>query len=409
MSYKNKIQKLYNQMDIIKKTPLYYNARLSNKYKSNIFLKREDLQFTRSYKVRPALSSILTNIISEQHYKNIVCASAGNFAQSVAYISNRLNIPADIFIPNTCNQQKVNKIRNYSNPNICNIHYYGNIFDECLNKAIDFTNNNDYNFLHPYNTDNCMNGNATIALEIEEQMNNVDIIIGSIGGGGLMGGISYYMKNCYHKNCLIYGVESENSDSMKQSVEQNKIIKLNNNDTFIDGSAVKEPGHLTFEICKKHIDKFFTVSNNRVAYDAVDMYQEDGIILELSSIMPISVLEQIKDEIIGKNVVLVMSGSNNDIKKYNEIYDRKLIYENKLHYFIIKFYQKPGELKNFVENVLDKNDDIIRFEYLKKNNMESGNVLIGIETNDITRLNKKMTEYTYTKLSYSDDLFKILV
>ena len=392
-------------MDIIKKTPLHYNTRLSKKYKSNIFLKREDLQFTRSYKVRPALSTILSSNI----YRNIVCASAGNFAQSVAYISNILNIPSDIFIPKTCSQQKVNRIKKYSNPDICNIHFYGNIFDECLEKAIDFTNNNYYTFLHPYNTENCIDGNATIALEIEEQIQNVDIIIGSIGGGGLMGGISYYIKNSDNKKCLIYGVESENSDSMKQSVEQNKIIKLDNNDTFIDGSAVKEPGYLTFNICKNYVDKFFTVTNNRVAYDAVDMYQEEGIILELSSIMPISVLEQIKHEIIGKNVVLVMSGSNNDIKKYNEIYDRKLIYENKLHYYIIKFYQKPGELKYFVENILDKNDDIIRFEYLKKNNMESGNVLIGIETNDVERLHKKMKGYIYTKLSYSDELFKILV
>ena len=405
MSYKNKIKKLYSKMDIIKKTPLEYNSRLSKKYNANIFLKREDMQFTRSYKVRPALSTILSSDIKS----NIVCASAGNFAQSVAYISNKLGIPSNIFIPKTCNQQKVNRIKQYSNLDICNIYFSGYVFDECLDKAIQFTKNNNYTFLHPYDNKYCIDGNATIALELEEQLNDINIIIGSIGGGGLMGGISYYIKNCYNKNCLVYGVESENSDSMKKSVELNKITKLDNNDTFIDGSAVKQPGNYTFNICKDHIDKFFTVSNNRVSYDAVDVYQEDGIILELSSIMPISVLEQIKDEIIGKNVVLVMSGSNNDIKKYNEIYDRKLIYENKLHYYIIKFYQKPGELKNFVENILDKNDDIIRFEYLKKNNTESGNVLIGIETNDVERLHKKMKEYTYTKLSYSDELFKILV
>ena len=350
MSYKSKIQKLYNKMDIIKKTPLEYNPRLSKMYNSNIFLKREDLQFTRSYKIRPALSSILSTNINS----NIVCASAGNFAQSVAYLSNILSIPANIFIPQTCNEYKVDRIKKYRNTDICNIHFSGNIFDECLKNATNFTNDNNYTFLHPYDNENCIDGNATIGLEIEEQLNNVDIIIGSIGGGGLMGGISYYTKNCHNKNCLIYGVESENSDSMKQSVEQNKIIKLDNNDIFIDASAIKQPGHLTFEICKNYVDKLFTVTNNRVAYDTVNIYQDDGLILELSSVMPISVLEQIKNEIIGKNVVLVMSGSNNDIKKYNEISDRKIIYE-------IKFCQT-----NFVENVLDKNNDIIHFEYIKK-------------------------------------------
>lgn len=405
MSFKNEIINLYKKMDLIKKTPLDYNIRLSKKYNANIFLKREDLQFTRSYKVRPALSTILSTNINS----SIVCASAGNFAQSVAFLSNKLNIPANIFVPKTCNQQKVNRIKQYSNIENCHIHFSGNIFDECLEEAIKFSNENKYTFLHPYDSTYCINGNATIGLELEEQMDNIDIVIGSIGGGGLMGGISYYMKNCYNNKCSIYGVESYNSDCMKQSVEQNKIIKLNNNDTFIDGSAVKQPGIFTYNICKNYIDDFFTVSNNRVSYDAVDIYQEDGIILELSSVMPISVLEQMKERIIGKNVVLIMSGSNNDIKKYNEIYDRKLIYENKLHYYIITFYQKPGQLKNFIENVLDKHDDIIRFEYLKKNNMESGNVLIGIETNNVDKLHKKMSNYKYMKINEDDILYKFLI
>lgn len=415
MSYYKHIKNLSHKMSyIVKRTPLEYNGRLSDKYGAKIYMKREDLQFSRSYKLRPAYAKILS-IDTGNNNNKFVCASAGNFAQSVAYLSKKLNIKSDIFLPNSCNLQKVDRIKKLGDPNLCTLHFHGDVFDDCLEYSILFSEMNNSTFLHPYDDKACVNGNATIAHEIVNQMkeNNedIDMIIGSIGGGGLMGGISKYIKEVGPNNCLVHGVESENSNSMAISLQQNKRIKLENDDTFIDGSAVKQPGKITFDICRQYIDEVHTVLNNRVCYDIIDLYQDDGIILELAGAMPISVLHKIKDKIKGKTIVLVFSGSNNDIKKYNEICNRKLLYENRLHYYVIQFYQKPNQLRNFIKNVLSTNDDIIRFEYLKKDNNGSGSVLIGIDTDNVSQFSNKLTAngYGHEKLCENDLLYKYLV
>jgi threonine dehydratase len=425
MYTRNLVNKYYNKISkYVINTPLQYNERLSKIYNSNIFLKREDLQNTRSFKIRGVIMKLqltrsfkIRGVIMKLQLtdfsknKSIVCSSAGNHAQSIAHISNILNIPCNIFLPQTVQQQKVNRIKKYSNPDICKIHLYGNVFDECLEESKIFSEKNNSLYIHPFDDIDILTGQGSIGYEIEKEKKDMDIIIASIGGGGLISGISSYYKNDKHNKIKIYGVESENNDSMKISVENNKITKLDNDDSFVDGSAVKQPGSITYEICKKYVDKYYKVSNNRVCYDLYDLYQDDGIVAELSGAMPISVLHKIKDDIKSKNVCCVISGGNNDLLRLNEIYNRKLIYENKLHYFIIKFAQKPGILKEFINNITKDKDDIVRFEYLKKNDMNYGNVLIGINTDNIHKLLEKLdsNKYDYTKLDNEDKLFKYIV
>jgi threonine dehydratase len=310
---------------VIKKTPLQYNDKLSKLYNANIYLKREDLQFTRSFKIRGVYMKLIKETIAKN--KTIVCSSAGNHAQSVAYLCNKLNIKCDIFLPRTARQQKINKIKEFSNPRLCNIHYAGSIFDECLAASKIFANNCDSIYVHPFDDLNIISGHGTIGLEIENAM-DMDIVIATIGGGGLISGISSYMKNNGLNKPKIIGVESENNDSMRQSIAQGKIIKLHNNDSFVDGSAVKEPGKETFELCKQYVDDFLTISNNRTCHDLINLYQDDGIVAELAGAMPISALHMIKNDIKGKNICCVISGGNNDVFKFGEIYDRKLIYDN---------------------------------------------------------------------------------
>jgi threonine dehydratase len=402
----NHSQKLYK---IVKKTPMEYNDRLSKIYNANIYLKREDLQFTRSFKIRGAYMKILNSEINSNN--SVVCSSAGNHAQSIAYLSNKLNFKSDIFLPCTTQQQKINRIKYFSNYDLCNIHFAGTVFDECLEESKIFAEKHDSIYIHPFDDLDIIAGQGSIGLEIEGEDEHVDIVIATIGGGGLISGISGYLKNGPNNNCKIYGVESENNDSMQKSIKNNKIIKLSNNDFFVDGSVVKQPGIQTFEYCKKYVDEFFTISNNRVCYDLIDLYQNDGIVAELSGAMPISLLPSIADEIKGKNVCCVISGGNNDVLRLKEIYGRKLIYENKLNYYVIGFTQRPGELKKFIYNIIKENDDIILFEYLKKNNKECGNVLIGVHTDNADKIDDRLknNNYNFTKLQNNDNLFNYLI
>lgn len=409
MNIRNIVQTNYQKLcNTIKNTPTQYSNRLSKIYNANIYLKREDLQFTRSFKIRGACMKILNSEINSN--SSIVCSSAGNHAQSIAYLSNKFNFKSDIFLPCTTPQQKINRINYFRNDNLCDIHFAGTVFDECLKESKIFAEEHDSIYIHPFDDLDIIAGQGSIGLEIEEDF-NMDIIIATVGGGGLISGISSYLKNGPNRNCKIYGVESENNDSMQKSIKNNQIIKLSNNDFFVDGSAVKQPGIQTFEFCKKYVDDFFTIPNNRVCYDLIDLYQNDGIVAELSGAMPISLLPLISDEIKGKNVCCVISGGNNDVLRLKEIYDRKLIYENRLYYYVIEFTQRPGELKKFINNIIKETDDIISFEYLKKNNKECGNVLIGIHTNNANKIDDRLknNNYNFIKLQSDGKLFNYLI
>ena len=404
------IDKAYDTIkDVVKKTPTQKLHRFSKKYGSNIYLKREDLQEIRSYKIRGAF-----NLMSNQYSKTskFVCASAGNHAQGVAFTASYLKKKSIIFMPKTTPIQKISRV-NYFGGTYVEIKLDGNNFEECSNIAQDFSRKHKYFYVPPFNNYTIISGQGTIGKEILSQVKDIDYVICPIGGGGLISGVGTYIKTIKPSVKLI-GIEPEGASSMYESIKNNKIINLTQLDNFADRVAVSKVGDITFKISKKIIDKIVIVPEGIIASTMIDIYQNEGIVSEPAGALSLSALDSIKDEIKGKNVVCILSGGNNDILRYPEIMEKSLVYQGLKHYFMIEFYQKPGELKNFITKCLGKNDDIVRFEYIKKVSKEQGFALVGIEIaskNDIIPLIEKMNKNNikYTKIEKNTLLYETLI
>jgi threonine dehydratase len=400
----------------IRKTPLELNERLSAKYGCNLYIKREDLQLCRSFKIRGALHKIV-NLKDNEKNNGLVCASAGNHAQGVALSSKKFNIEADIFVPSTTPLQKINQIRNQSNPDICKLHITGSTFNDCLEESLEFTDKNSKTFIHPYNDQQVILGQSTIAHEIYDELDKLntapDYMISGIGGGGLISGLSQYTTT--FRNCIHIGVEPESCPSMAESVKNNELITVVPKDSFVDGATVSRVGDLTFPICQKNVNQYYDISLGKICETMIELYQEDGIISEPAGALSISVLDQLElAEIKDKTVVCILSGGNNDIARYPEILERCLRYQGRKIYYIVQFIQRPGELKTFVNDILSDGDDIVRFEYIKKTNKDCGNVLVGIELDNPN--NKHTVEYNLMKygvhfieINENDQLYSYLV
>ena len=412
--YRELVKKCFYDIksDIIK-TSLDYSKVLSNKYKTNVYIKREDQQIVRSFKIRGAI-----NKIKNTDSDTIVTASAGNHAQGVAYSCNKLNIFGNIFVPRITPLQKIDRIKYFGKNNI-KIHSYGDNFTTCLDKSLEYSKKNNEPFVHPYDDKHVINGQATIGYEIYEDI-KPDIILCCVGGGGLISGISLYSKSI-DDNVEIYGIESEGAASLQTSLKMGKNIKLDSIDTFVDGASVAKIGDLNFEICNKYVEDVFTVSNERLSHELINQYQNEGIILEPAGGLSLCGLDFIKkryDErnksLENKNIVCILSGSNNDISRYSEIMELNLKYLNLKHYFILQFNQKPKELKRFITKVLGKNDDIVRFEYIKKTNKNYGNVLVGIELKEKEALNILIEnldryKFKYKKIEENELIYDLLI
>lgn len=401
----------HKNKSILSKTQLLYNQLLSEKYGCNIFLKREDLQPVRSFKIRGAFNKI-NNLSDKQKQKGVVCVSAGNHAQGVAYSSKLLGLSSDIFVPENTPLQKINSINKFLNSK-SKLHIVGDNFDSALEISKEFSDKNNKEFIHPFNDYDIIYGQATVATEIYEDI-DPDIIIGCIGGGGLMSGISLYSKYV-SDTCKLYGVESKGCNAMYQSVKMDKVVSLDEYDTFVDGAAVKEVGDLTFDICKQHLEEIFLIPNGKLCNTLLDLYSTHGIIAEPAGALSISALDCLdKTTIKGKNVVAIISGGNNDITRYPEMNDLALRYLNLKHYFVIKFTQRPGELKRFLSDILGPNDDITRFEYIKKTNKSYGQVLLGIQLNNPDNLklliyNLENNNFNFKYINEDDILMSYLV
>ena len=415
MSYK--IVKSYNHIrKNIVKTPLEFNDRLSKLYNTNLFYKREDLQITRSFKLRGNLNKI-TKIISKgnSELKNgFICASAGNHAQGFAFICNNFNLDGTIYVPKTTPLQKINRIKFYGQNNI-NIKLFGSNFDECLNKAVEVSKKTNKHFIHPYDDYDIINGQGTIAVEIWQEL-KPDFIICPIGGGGLISGISQYIRNI-DKDCKIIGVEPENAESMTLALKNSMPTKLEKVDVFVDGASVPLVGTKTFNICNEiGLDKIYSIPNNKICYEMVNCYQDDGIILEPAGALSLSCLNELRNDycLEGKNVVSILSGGNNDITRYSEIMQLSLEYMGLIHYFVIEFSQTPGQLKHFINNVLNSDIDIIRFEYIKKTNKYYGKVLLGVQLTNKQMINSLIEKFNsnkinFKKIEYNELYYDILV
>jgi len=383
---------------VVRHTPLDRNNNLSEKYNANIYLKREDLQVVRSYKLRGAYN-LISSIPASELKKGVVCASAGNHAQGVAYSCNKLQIHGKIFMPNTTPKQKVTQVKMFGKNNV-EVVLIGDTFDDSYYEAMKDSKEHDNLFVPPFDDTKIVAGQGTVAVEIIEDLKEkIDYLFVPIGGGGLAAGVGSYFK-AISPDTKIIGVEPEGAPAMKEAFKQKKVITLEKIDKFVDGAAVKRVGDLNYKICSQVLSDIVLVPEGKVCSTIIKLYNEEAIVVEPAGALSISALDYYKEEIKGKNVVCVVSGSNNDIGRMEEIKERSLLYEGLKHYFIISFPQRAGALREFLDEVLGPNDDITRFEYTKKNIKEEGPALVGIELKNkedydhlIERMNKKKVNY----------------
>ena len=406
----NVARKSIKNSNIIIHTPLQFNERLSLKYSANIYFKREDLQTVRSFKIRGAYYKIL------KHFKNrssisISTCSAGNHAQGVAKTCNELNIKHTIFVPTSTPKQKINRIKFFGGKYL-DLQITGEDLQESMRESITYSNLNDSIFVHPYNDYDVILGQSTVAQEIYSEL-TPNYIFSCVGGGGLISGVGSYSK-FINPNCNIIGVEPTNANSLELSLNNKKITSVENVDTFVDGAAVKQVGDKCFNICNDVVDKVINVNNGKICNDLIDIYQNDGIILEPAGTLSISGLDYFSEEIKGKDVVCILTGSNNDLTRYPDMIERAADYNKIKHYFLIEFKQVPGQLIKFTNDVLEENIDITRFEYLKKTNRDTGTVLVGIELDRPPQLNTvlekmKKHNYNFKTINHNDVLFDYLI
>lgn len=408
-----KIEEAYQRLKlIVKNTAIERNSNLSEIFGANIFLKREDEQIVRSYKIRGAYNNIVTR--SKDEIKNgIVCASAGNHAQGFALSCKLLNIKGLVYMPVTTPKQKISQVKMFGK-DMVEVRLEGDTFDDSYSKAIEFCNQQKMVFIHPFDNMDTIAGQGTVGLEIlEDFKTSIDYIFMAIGGGGLASGVGSYFK-AKSPNTLIVGVEPLGAPSMKSAIEQGKVVTLDKIDKFIDGAAVKTVGKLNFEICKEILEDIVLVPEGKTCTTILQLYNTDAIVVEPAGALCIAALDFYKDQIKGKNVVCVVSGGNNDIDRMQEIKERSMLYEGLKEYFIVNFPQRPGALRSFLDDILGANDDIVRFEYLKKTNKEFGAALVGIEyknASDREPLTTNMTKFGFTYIALKDNavLFDYLV
>lgn len=396
---------------VVLKTPLQFHRKLSERFGAEIYLKREDLQVVRSYKIRGAYN-LIQSLTEEQRKRGVVCASAGNHAQGVAYSCKALNIHGVIYMPAITPKQKINQVKMFGGEHI-EIVLTGDTFDECQTYALEFTSQNDKVFIPPFDHAKVIEGQGTVAKEIFEEQSHIDFIFVPIGGGGLCAGVTQYVQT-YSPNTKIIGVEPTGAPSMTEALRQGKSVKLEKIQRFVDGASVQKVGDLTFSICKDSITEMLLVPEGKVSSTILQLYNEDAIVAEPAGALSIAALDQCADQIKGKKVVCILSGGNNDIDRMQEIKERSLLYEGLKHYFIVRFAQRPGALKEFVNHVLGPTDDIVRFEFIQKHNKETGPALIGIEVKsrgDFSSLVHRMDEHhlNYTVVNQHENLFEYLV
>ena len=402
----------YQQLKgVVKHTPLEFNQRLSDRYGCEIYLKREDMQVVRSYKLRGAY-----NMISQLHkdklQNGVVCASAGNHAQGVAFSCKKMEIRGVIFMPEITPKQKVKQTEMFGNGNV-KIVLTGDTFDDCLQEALAYTEAHNMTFIPPFDDYRVIAGQGTVGVEILEDLPGVEAVIMPVGGGGLAAGTGNYLRQQL-PGILLLGVEPEGAPSMVEALRQGNPVTLDKINRFVDGAAVKRVGQLTYQLCRQVLDDMQLVPEGKVCTSILKVYNEDAIVVEPAGALSVTALEACADIIKGKTVVCVISGGNNDIDRMQEIKEKSLLYEGLKHYFIVRFPQRPGALKLFVNSVLGPHDDITRFEFIKKTNKENGPALVGIELAnkaDYEALVQRMKEFKFDIIELNNDqtLFEYLV
>ncbi len=363
---------------VVEPTPLLSNLTYSNEFGAEVLLKREDLQTVRSYKIRGAYNKISALLEQQPKLSHVVCASAGNHAQGVAYTCRKLGVKAAVYMPITTPQQKVEQVKMFGGDQV-ELVLIGDTFDEAQQQAVIYSEQQQYPFIHPFDDPDIIAGQATIGVEILQQcQQSIDHIFVPIGGGGLAAGMLTVIKKL-SPHTQVIGVEPEGAASMTAAIQAGHNTKLDHMSRFVDGAAVQQVGSHTFKICQSLLDDVITVPDGLTCQAILSLYNKDAIVVEPAGALSIAGLHQYQDRIKGKRVVCVLSGSNNDITRIEEIRERALLYNGLKHYFLVRFPQRAGALKEFVAEVLGPTDDITYFQYHKKHNREHGPAVVGIE------------------------------
>jgi len=397
---------------VIENTPLILNRALSERYKAQIWLKREDLQVVRSYKIRGAYNKI--SCLSKKELEaGVVCASAGNHAQGVAFACSRLGICGTVFMPKPTPNQKIKQVKMFGGDNV-EIVLTGDTYDDACDAAQKWCAEHGNTFIHPFDDEKIIEGQGTLGLDIlNDAQGAINYLFLPIGGGGLASGVASVFK-MLSPDTKIIGVEAGGSASMKKAFEAGGPSALETMDTFADGVAVRKVGEITYSICKDVVDELASVPEGQICATILELYNESAIVVEPAGAVSIAVLDQYKEKIKGKSVACLVSGSNNDITRMEEIKERALLHQGLKHYFILRFPQRAGALREFLENVLGSEDDIAHFEYKKKTSRDTGPAVIGIELSraeEFEPLLRRMDEHGvgYQYLNDKPDLFQFLV
>ena len=397
--------------EVCKETVLESNKRLSEMTGAFVFLKREDLQQVRSFKIRGAYNKI-ASLTPQERERGIVCASAGNHAQGFAFACNHLKIRGRVYMPATAPQQKIAQVKMFGEGFVETI-LTGDTYDACQKVALETAKKEGQTFIHAFDDVQVIEGQATIALEmIAQHTEGFDYIFVPVGGGGLVSGILTVFKALSPKTKII-GVEPEGAQSMKLALELNKRIPLKEMDGFVDGAAVRQVGALTFEICKEFLDDLVHVPEGKICQAILDLYNKEGIVAEPAGALAIAALDLVEYDLKNKNIGVLLCGGNNDILRMPEIKERALLYANLKHYFIIDFPQRAGALKQFVNEVLGPEDDITHFEFSKKSSKSVAPAVVGIELkskDDLGFLVDRMKNHNFNfdYLNEKENLFQFL-
>ncbi|MGT2846108.1 threonine ammonia-lyase IlvA [Streptococcus massiliensis] len=401
--------------DVVVYTPLDYDHYLSEKYGAKIYIKKENAQRVRSFKIRGAYYAI-SRLTEDEKQRGVVCASAGNHAQGVAYTCNEMQIPATIFMPVTTPQQKIGQVRFFGGDYV-EIKLVGDTFDASAQAAMDFTKAENLTFIDPFDNPHVQAGQGTVGFEILEEAVregiDFDEVLVPVGGGGLISGVATYLGEAAPQIEVI-GVEANGARSMKAAYEAGRPIRLPEIDKFADGIAVQKVGQLTFDATRKYVKRLLGVDEGLISEMIIDLYSKQGIVAEPAGAASIAALEVLKEDIKGKTVCCIISGGNNDINRMPEMEERALIYDGVKHYFVVNFPQRPGALREFVNDILGPNDDITRFEYIKRASKGKGPVLIGVtlaNKHDYAGLLERIEKFdpAYINLHGNETLYNMLV
>ncbi|MFI6818318.1 threonine ammonia-lyase IlvA [Nonomuraea sp. NPDC050328] len=362
---------------VVRRTALEPNHRLSGLLGGPVLLKREDTQICRSYKVRGAFN-LIASLTRAERERGVVCASAGNHGQGVAFVCARLGIDGRVYVPSTTPRQKRERIAALGGERV-EVVVGGGTYDEASTAAHDDSDRTGAIYVHPFDDVRTMAGQGTVGMELLDQSAEPPhTVVVPVGGGGLISGLAVWLRE-HSPATRIVGAEPAGAASMRAALDHGGPLALPELDTFVDGAAVGRVGEATFPLVRDLVDEVVPVDEGAVCTEMLDLYQTDGIIAEPAGALAGAAARELLPYGAPGPVVCVVSGGNNDVSRYTEVLERSLVHIGLRHYFLVTFPQRPGALRHFLDEVLGEGEDIIAFEYVKKNNRETGPALVGIE------------------------------